>query len=122
MIPDIKVVVEDGIVRATYRGEVAYDAVFGTIRNVARTAAEQQTDLLLFDIREAVFREFHVTIIRHAEEARSLGIEPTFRIAVLAAMENEKLKYIEDVAVNRGFQVKVFTEESEALAWLKSAP
>jgi hypothetical protein len=120
--PDVKIVLEDGVVRATYRGEVAYDPVFEMIRSVARTAVQRQSDLLLFDIREAVFREFHVAIIKFAEEARGLGIEPTFRIAVLAAMEVERLKYLEDVAVNRGFQVKVFTEESEALAWLKSAP
>jgi hypothetical protein len=31
------------------------------------------------------------------------------------------LKYIEAVSVNRGYWVKTFVDESEALAWLQTA-
>lgn len=35
--------------------------------------------------------------------------------------DNPVLRYIEDVTVNRGYEVKAFSEGPEAEAWLRSA-
>jgi hypothetical protein len=40
-------------------------------------------------------------------------------MALLGPKDNPMLKYFEDVAVNRGFQVRAFVDEPEALGWLQ---
>jgi hypothetical protein len=49
------------------------------------------------------------------------GIKETFRIAILGAKGEPMLRYIENVTVNRGYQSKTFTDEPEAVAWLRVA-
>jgi hypothetical protein len=121
MTRDVKVAVEAGLVRATYRGAAEYGAVSDMLRKVGRIAAEMQSKLLLFDLREVDFKDYHADTIRHAEDAPALGIDRSFRIALLGSGGNPMLRYLENVAVNRGFQVKAFTDESEAVAWLRTA-
>ena len=120
MAPDIQITVALGVIRAVYRGVVKYDVTAEMLREVARLSSEAKTKLLLFDIRGADYRHYYVESIKHAQEAPALGIDQTFRIAFLGGRGVPMLQYIEDVSINRGFQVKVFTEEPAALAWLRS--
>ena len=122
MTQDIKITAEAGIVRVTYRGAVEYGATTEMLRNVGRIASEMQSKLLLFDVREAEFQSYYAESIKHAEEGPALGIDRAFRIAFLGSEGNPMLGYIENVSVNRGFLVKAFTEESEAIAWLRAEP
>ena len=121
MAQNIRIIKDTGFVRVTYRGDVEYAATTEMLRNVAVIAAEMHCKLLLFDIREANYRYYHLGTIRHAEEGPALGIDKTFRIALLGASGNPMLKYVEAVAVNRGYWVKALVDESEALAWLHDA-
>jgi len=116
---NIEITKEAGFVRVTYRGDVEYSATTEMLSKVAAIAAKTQCKFLLFDIREANYRDYHLSTIRHAEEGPALGIDKTFRIAFLGASGNPMLKYIEAVSVNRGYWVKTFVDESEALAWLQ---
>lgn len=122
MNQDIKITPEAGIVRVTYRGVAQYDVTTEMLRKVAALAAQTRCTRLLFDIREANYRDYHLGTIRHVEEAAALGIERTFRIALLGTEGHPMHKYIEAVAVNRGYWVKVFADEAEAIAWLRDAP
>lgn len=119
---DIQITPEPGFVRITYRGDVQYDVTTEMLRKVAAIAAQTQKTQLLFDIRDANYRDYHLGTIRHVEEAAALGIERTFRIAVLGAAGNPMLQYIEAVAVNRGYWVKTFVHDAEAVGWLLGAP
>jgi hypothetical protein len=118
---NIQITKEAGFVRVTYRGDVEYSATTEMLRNVAVVAAETQCKSLFFDIREANYRDYHIGTIRHAEEGPTLGIDKTSRIAFLGASGNPMLKYVEAVALNRGYWVKAFVDESEALTWLSSS-
>jgi hypothetical protein len=120
MAENIQITKETGFVRVTYRGDVEYAATTEMLRKVAVIAAETQCEVLLFDIREANYRDYHLGTIRHAEEGPTLGIDRTFRIAFLGASSNPMLKYVEAVTVNRGYWAKAFTDESEAVLWLRS--
>jgi hypothetical protein len=120
-VQDIQTAIEDGFVRVTYRGVVEYGATTEMLREVGQLAAQRQMKQVLFDIRDADYRNYFVETIRHAQEGSALGIDKGFRIAFVGAEGNPMLQYIEDVSVNRGFQVKTFTEESAALAWLRQA-
>lgn len=118
---DIRITAEAGFFRITYRGDVQYDATTEMLRKVAALAAQTQNTRLLFDLREANYRDYHLGTIRHVEEAASLGIERTFRIAIVGAKGNPMLQYIEAVAVNRGYWVKTFVDEAEAVGWVLGA-
>jgi len=122
MVPEIKVTEEGGTIRVVYRGKVEYSATTGMLRNVAQVASEKRIKKLLFDIREADYRHYYAETLRHAEEGPALGIDQSFRIAFLGAAGNPMLGYIEDACVNRGYNVKVFTDEPEADAWLRGTP
>jgi hypothetical protein len=107
MTMDIQITVEAGIIRVVYRGEVQFDATTDMLGKVGRIASENRCTRLLFDVREASDRDYHISAIRHAEHASALGIEQTFRIAVLGVQGDQMLPYI---------------DEPEALAWLRGAP
>jgi hypothetical protein len=116
---EIQITPQGGIIRVTYRGDVQYDATTEMLREVAAIAARTGSKLLLIDVREANYRDYHVGTIRHAEEGPALGIDKTFRIAFLGARGYPMLEYVEAVSVNRGYWLKAFVDESEALAWLR---
>jgi len=123
MTQDIQITMEEGLVRVTYRGIVEYGATTEMLRKVGQLAAERQVRLVLFDIRDADYSNYSTATLRHAEEAPALGIDKTtLRFAFLGAAGNPMLKFIEDVSVNRGYQVKTFTDEAAGLAWLRQAP
>ena len=117
---DIKITAEDGIVRVVYRGKVEFDLTTEMLREVAGMAMKNNASSLLFDIRDADYTHYHVEAIEHTEQGPALGIERTFRIAFLGASGEEMLQFVENVTTNRGYQSKAFTDESEALAWLRS--
>lgn len=122
MTTNIQITEEPGYTRVVYRGLIQYDLTTEMLRKVAQIASKSQRPLVLFDIRDADYRHYHANIIRHVQEGPSLGIDRSFRIAVLGSKSEPMLAFIEDAAVNRGYQTKAFTGESEALAWLLREP
>ena len=110
---------EAGIIRVVYHGKVDFDLTTKMLREVATIASKDNTRLVLIDIRDADYKLYHLQSIKHAEQAPSLGIDSTFRIAFLGAENEEMLGFVENVAVNRGYQSRVFTDETKALAWIR---
>ncbi len=122
MATDIQITVERGITRVVYRGDVSFNVTTEMIRNVGRVAKENHSSLLLFDIREAGEAPYHANAIKHTELAPSLGVDRGYRMAFLGRDGDPRLEYIETVTINRGFRTKSFTDEAEAIAWLRGAP
>jgi DNA-binding phage protein len=121
MATDIQIKVELDIVYVEYRGEAQTHLTTEALRKAARIALEKQSTKLLMDVRQAVARGYHVSAIERTEQLPSLGIDQSFRIAFLGRKGDPMLQYIENVAVNRGFHLKAFNDEAEAVAWLRSA-
>ena len=113
----VEIIVRDSIVRVVSAGEVEFDRTTQAMKDAARLAKENDFKAILFDIRDAIYREYHVTAIEHAKMARDVGIEPQFNVAVLGRAGSDMLMYVENVAINRGLSAKSFTSESEALDW-----
>lgn len=84
------------------------------------TAMREHTELLLFDITQAEYRDYHAPAIEQARTASRKGIIK-FRIAILGRDGDPKLSYFENVAVNRGIRARAFTLEHDAAAWLQAA-
>lgn len=116
---DIAIDERDGIIRVVYRGRVRYDSVERLLREVVRIASESGGRRILFDVRDAQYSNYHIETIQHAERGRVLGLDSTYRIAFLGSADEPMLRYIENVSINRGYQVKAFTEEDAADGWLR---
>lgn len=118
MNPDIQISKDQGITRITYRGQARFDLTTELIRETALIGFKNQSKLLLVDISEFIDPDYELNAVKHAEQASSLGIDPDFRIAFLGTQEDQRLPYLEKVAVDRGLRVKSFTNDSEAVTWL----
>ena len=105
MTPEYQVSLEQGFIRVVYRGKAEYDVTSNMLREVVHLALGTKTERVLFDLRQSDSSSYYISTIRHAEDAPSLGIDRSFRMALLGSRGDPMLKYFEDVAVNRGFQV-----------------
>ncbi len=73
---------------------------------------------LLVDARTIDARMSAVDDFKFTQEHESSGLL-SVRIAVIhRADESERFRFIENVAVNRGVDMKVFTDPDQALGWL----
>jgi hypothetical protein len=117
----VVVIVRDGIVYVELHGEINFQDSVRAMRMAAEGAREHQTDRLVFDIRDARHPEFHAATLESARMAPDIGLNAALRCAVLGNEGDARLPFIEDVAANRGFKTRAFTDPALAVAWLKAA-
>ncbi len=121
MLDDFKFSFNDGIVHVVYTGDIEFEKTANMMTVVGKIASENNSNLLYFDVREVGTGSYHTNAIKHTENAPSRGIDRSFRVAFFGREDDyERLRYIENVMVNRGFQAKIFFDEFEAIAWLKN--
>ncbi|HZZ91083.1 MAG TPA: STAS/SEC14 domain-containing protein [Usitatibacter sp.] len=120
--PDnVHVDLRDGIVWVEIRGDVSFQDSMRAMKEAAGAARLHGSDRLLFDIRGTRHREFHATTLESARLAPDLGLNTALRCAVVGdEADRQRLAFIEDVAANRGFKARTFTDVAEAVAWLKA--
>jgi hypothetical protein len=119
--PDkVAVSVRDGIVWVELRGDIAFQDSVRAMRMAAEAAREHGIDRLMFDIRGSRHPDFHASTLESARLAPDLGLNTALNCAVLGEAGDPRLPFIEDVAANRGFKARAFSDEPRAVAWLKS--
>ncbi len=117
MTSEYRISADQDFTRGVYTGKVAYETSTKMMRDLAKGGGNQK---FLIDLRNAEPTYSHVTPIQHVEEASSLGLPTNNRTALLGAEKDRTiLQYVENVAVNRGFLVKAFFDEDEAVKWLR---
>ncbi len=111
----------DNFVRVTSSGEVEFEKHNQAIMEAGKLAEENKCHAILYDISDAIFKEYHVSGIKHAERADEICINTSNKKrAIFGKPEQmEMLQYFETVAENRSISLKAFTDESEAIEWLK---
>ena len=82
---EIRIAVEGDMIRVTYRGKVEYEPTTSMLREVAALTAETGIERLLFDVRAANYRDYHLGTIRHSEEGPGIGIRQSFQIRAARA-------------------------------------
>jgi hypothetical protein len=120
MQPDFEISVLDGIVRIRASGEISGEAGDAIMAAAAEAARNNGASRYIFDFRNAVLLESYSRLYRRPNYAKSVGIDRLSKTAVLCALPDEKFTFTEDVAFNRGIDVKLFEDELAALDWLKS--
>jgi hypothetical protein len=112
--------VRDGVVWIRVEGKALFQTALAAMKAAAGEARGSGSDRLVFDIRAAIHPDYHVTTLESARRAADFGLGPALRIAILGIEGDPQLKFIEDVAANRGFQARAFSDEAKALAWVNA--
>lgn len=100
---------------------------FGTLEDtreaqqiVAGIHAEQGCQGVLIDMTQAEVTVDTLTIFGAGDPPEELAAHlRKFKSAFLYRKISEDLRFFETVAINRGFQVRVFDRRDQALAWLR---
>lgn len=76
----------------------------------------------LFDMTNAVITGEFMDTFKVGTVPRDAEYEQIKqKTALLYSSLDDEIKFMEDVAVNRGYQLKVFDQREEAINWLKSS-
>lgn len=87
----------------------------------SKLAARLGTHNFLYDVRNAPNTETTVANYRFAyDDLPSLHIDRHSRAALLTSPGDHSHDFIETVLQNAGYRVKLFTDESLAIAWLSN--
>lgn len=113
---------EDNIVHVKVRGEMPEDQVVLHVTEALAVASEHEATRFLVDHREMEPLVSMVRIYAMPGVFEKLGLSRIHRLAVLftpSSKHAREYEFFETVSVNRGFQVRLFEGDSEALAWLR---
>jgi hypothetical protein len=91
------------------------------VTTALKAAREKGCRAILFDIRKANNPDFHAKVMQSAQIASNAGIKD-FRVALVGVSDSPLLKFIDDVAANRGLPVRCFADEVAAMKWLAPDP
>lgn len=115
---------ETGIIRGTITGKINNLVLRQYALEMDKLISTENNKLILSDYRKAFF-SFSVLELFHLPEKHkilvdSLGknIHALKRALLIGKSDDDLANFFEDVAVNRGQNVRVFTSEEEAIAWL----
>ncbi|MBN1267648.1 MAG: hypothetical protein JXA25_19305 [Anaerolineales bacterium] len=75
---------------------------------------------ILFDGRRMVLDSHISAIFFTGDHFDELGFDQSCQVSILYSQYEEKMKFLELVVQNRGYNVKVFKDEKEAVKWLTS--
>jgi hypothetical protein len=117
----VTVSVRDGIVWVELRGEINFQDSVNAMRAASAAAHEHVADRLVFDLRASHHVEFHAMTLESARMAPDMGLSTALRGAIIGHEGDPRLAFIEDVATNRGFKLRAFTDPQQAIAWLKAS-
>ena len=110
----------DGICIVSVHGEHKRPADTILLQNLAQDIRHEKGCVkFIYDMREAsitgTISDTFKTGLRPGKE----GFERDFRIALVYSEILEDHKFMEDVLVNRGYQVRTFNDIDKAIIWLK---
>lgn len=126
MAKDYRIASEEGYVRVSYFGKTRYDVATEMLHELIHICEKMNSRSILFDLSQADYSDTYVASMQHVKDLPGIGYDASYRFAVLGSGDDDGiLQYIENVAVNRGLNVRTFVEELDAIEWLReprSAP
>ena len=112
----------DNILHVKVTGEMTEDQVVRHVSDALAVAAAHGCTRFLVDHREMIPLVPIARLYGLPGVFEGVGLRRTHRLGVLyspSTGHGEEYKFFETVSVNNGFQVQLFTRDSEAMAWLK---
>lgn len=102
--------VASGPMDADYAAEFAVEAI--------KIAEENNCEKFLFDVRGAVITELAAGISQFALNLEKLGSKKSHIIAIVYESDEKDLKFFEATFKSQGFNVSLFNDLDQAIAWL----
>lgn len=112
-----------GIIELKYFDIVTKDDLVNAFKGAEKIFFEKRTTLILSDCREMKGGHTLFDLFGLIEELGKVDILRSIKEAVLITVNSETIANIEfwEIACrNRGFNVRIFNNQEEALKWLKS--
>ncbi len=107
---------EQGFIECLSTGKTSLEDYRGSLKEALRIRKDTGLDKILVDDREhsGAYETFPIH--------KFIGeIPPALRVALLISQKTlSENRFIETVSVNRGGNLRIFTDKDEALAWLKA--
>lgn len=109
------------ILTGHFTGTLDRQSLGDYVAEITRMASRYPCHRFLNDCREAVVQMSVVDIYETPALVVSEGFSHKWKRALLVAEEKyDDACFFEDAANNRGVKVKVFTDDAQAIAWLKT--
>ena len=99
-------------------GELDLQLLQRLATDVAAAIKRHDCKRILNDLRNARLTQKSFDIYQMPEEAKKLGIGHSHKRALVVEDRATDFHFLETVFVNRGYEVKMFTNPDEALVWL----
>jgi hypothetical protein len=118
MLPNLEIVQQNECLHAVYRGELTLDVVRTLISEIAKRGDVTGVYTYFVDLRDAQHRARTVEDYNLAYGgAAQVGLQTNSRTILLTNPEEaEQWGFVETVFKNAGFAMKVYSDESAALA------
>ena len=116
----LQVRADGDVVVVSLQGKTSMMLSIEAVLRAVWTARKAEARGLLFDIRETVSDDFHSRVLKLAAEAPRMGTT-RYPVAVVGVADDPRLRFIEDVGVNRGMRVRTFQDFEAARAWILQA-
>lgn len=113
---------EEDYIHIKVEGKITIDVAASFSVDASVLGQEKGISNFLFDVREAWNASTHIENYKFAnQEMRNLMLDPNVNSAVLVNKDDRSHDFIPVVVNNAGYSIRLFTELSEALEWLRSA-
>ena len=121
---DIRYDAKDDIVVARTAGQYILEQEIDTVQKVLAQMQRHDCSRCLFDHRNADVVARTLEAYDRPKVYEQLGIGHGVKMAIVSREKQHELKFYETVCVNRGWNVRVFRDYDQAVAWLggKDAP
>lgn len=120
MIPHA-VYMTEGIVRLIVSGPLALADYRRLTEEALQLARSKNVELFLVDDQQTKNRASTLELFSLPAMYEELGVPRSSKVAIVVAQDTRfepDLRFFETVCVNRGWNVRVFTAERQAIEWL----
>jgi hypothetical protein len=112
---------DDAFVRVTYSGPCHLEDYIHGAKAATAFFKRHRTERCLLDLRNVENKASLDTLYELPDAYRQMSIPLKTRLGILASSkesEQESIRFYETICVNRGWTVKVFYQEGDAIDWL----
>jgi hypothetical protein len=113
----------DGVIVCTYEGAVSADELTSAVVKAVELSRACGAQRFLANVTGLAGGHSPVDLLAVVDLLEKMGLPRTLREAVVvspATASAMDVQFYEDAARNRGWNVRIFSDEASALAWLRA--
>ena len=109
---------EGDYLSVTVEGDFALSTLKDLAADVAKSIAQYGCNRILNDMRQAKLTKRTIDIYNMPKTAKSSGVDFYCKRALVVSEQSSDFHFLETVFRNQGHNVKMFTDNEEAINWL----